>query len=258
MKLEELQHELMAYLTDGNIAIVESVVEQGGINSIARLNIYANAYRVRLREVIDTDHPVLGSYLGDELFNKMVKGYIDLFPSRFKSLRYFASRLPDYLSDETPFREYPVLSDLAKFERVLLHAFDAAEHSRMVFTDLQKIPQDAWPEMTFRFHPSVQLFNTDWNSVEIWQAIKQEAVPPAAEIHKGMCWLLWRNTERLTEFISIESTEYAIITSALEGSNFSNMCALLQNYLPSESVSSQAVTYLTQWVRRGLLHRVVC
>ena len=128
-ELREHQQQLMAYLLGQDSTIADHVVDQGGITTDVRLGIYRNAYRIRLRETIDVDHPVLGTYLGDELFDRMVDGYIDQHPSSFSSLRQFADRLPKFLSTNTPFSEHPQIAELARFERLLLTAFDAADAS---------------------------------------------------------------------------------------------------------------------------------
>ena len=69
--LQEQQKQLMAYLRDQQNNISGYIASQGGINTNARLGIYRNAYQMRLRESIEVDHPVIGTYLGDELFDLM-------------------------------------------------------------------------------------------------------------------------------------------------------------------------------------------
>ncbi len=200
------------------------VSQQGSISPERRIQIYADAYRIRLRECIEVDHPILGQYLGDELFDRMVEGYIRAFPSTFSSLRHFADNLPEFLGQQFPFKDCPILSDIARFERLLLFAFDAAESKRANIADLQAIPTHKWPEMTIRLHPSVQLFPTPWNVVESWRALKQKQTPPDAIEGKENVWLLWRNSEQLTEFKSLDDSEHSMIMGVLNGEPFSTLC----------------------------------
>ena len=73
------------------------VQESGLIDVNTRLGIYKNAYQVRLQETIDTDHTVLGQYLGDDLYQLMMNDYITQHPSHQFSLRHFSDELPNFL-----------------------------------------------------------------------------------------------------------------------------------------------------------------
>ena len=149
--LKELQGDLLKSLLEGKNLGTKHIKEQGDISKNERLNIYQNAYRLRLREVIENDHQILGLYLGDELFEQMVETYIDLYPSRYKSLRSFGNKLPEHLKAVDPFSDYPVLSKIAEFERTLLNAFDAKDESLLTFESMQSIRMVLWPEVRFEF-----------------------------------------------------------------------------------------------------------
>ncbi|WDE03815.1 putative DNA-binding domain-containing protein [Thalassomonas viridans] len=256
--LEKLQQQMIDYLLCDDEAICNKIVSQGAIDNHTRLDIYKNAYRMRLKETLDTDHDILGLYLGDELFEQMVNGYIDLYPSRYTSLRQYADNLPEFLATQPPFADFPLLSELARFERLLLTAFDAADVTRFTLEDIQDIAHEQWPGLVFHFHPSVQLAHMHWNSVESWQALKTGQAPDPAREHKS-CWLLWRNRDRLTEFRSISEEEASLFHMILAGENFSALCEfLLQNHDGSENdnVTTVALNYLSGWIEQGLLRKV--
>lgn len=178
--LRKLQRDFAQYLTADAGPLIDSVAEQGNIDRATRLNIYQNAYHVRLRECIETDHPMLGLYLGDELFEQMIMGYIRRHPSRYPSLRQFGMRLPEFLAQTWPFCSHPIIAEIASFERRLMDAFDAADSSLATLGDLQKLPAEQWPDLRLAFHPSLGLFEARWNSVESWRALKHEQTPPEA------------------------------------------------------------------------------
>ncbi|MFT4518712.1 MAG: hypothetical protein ACI9JM_001097 [Halioglobus sp.] len=246
------QHELMQYLTGHGSEIADHVVDQGNVSVDARLAIYRNAYRMRFTETLETDHEMLGLYLGDQLFDQMAADYIDTCPSEYRSLRQYADRLPVFLAESEPFSQHPILSELASFERLLLTAFDAEEGQRLDQAQLAALPAEQWPAMQLKFHPSMQLFKAQWNSVESWQALKAGQAPTAAQSSQGI-WLLWRNRERLTEFASVTTQEHSVLLMALEGAPFAQLCeALLENYRDDEA-GQVAVQYLIGWMEKGLL-----
>ena len=166
--LADLQKRFLGFLTDRGEDIRDLVVDDQGISADTRLHIYRNACRLRLRGAIDTDHEVLGRYLGDELFDRMVQEYIARYPSRFFSLRDFTAHLPVFLRETAPFSGHPIVAEIAAFERLLLDVFDAPDLPRAGVNRLRGLTLDQWPGLRLRFHPSVQLFNTRWNSVESW------------------------------------------------------------------------------------------
>lgn len=256
MKLEQLQKEFFKAVTGLEQDFTAHVVEQGGINKEERVSIYRNAYISRLKETIENDHEILGLYLGDELFDKMAAGYIENTPSSHRSLRFYAEALPGYLQQAPIFKVHPIISELAQFERLLLHAFDAAEAKRADIKQLQKIPEDAWPQLTFRLHPSVQILSASTNAVECWQALKSEQTPPPAKA-EDKSWLIWRNRERLTEFASLSNDENAYISYILAGFNFSQICDALSEFMNEDDVSAFSVSRLLGWLDTGVISELV-
>lgn len=255
--LQQLQHEFIAYLLHGDEQIAERVVEQAPVSRAIRLQIYRNAYRVRLRETLDTDHQVLGLYMGDDLFEQMVNDYIDRHPSPYRSLRFFADALPDFLRHTAPFADHPQLAELAAFERRLLASFDAADVERIDLSALVALAPTEWPTMRLQFHPSVQLFWASWNSVEIWQALKAETLPPVATPQPDSGWLLWRGEDRLTQFHSISPVATECLQHFLQGGNFAGACEQLARVTPHADVAAEAVNLLAAWLGEGLLVRIL-
>ncbi len=264
LPLKELQRQFLDYLQRQQLEephdMHQQVVDQGNITAVQRLEIYGNAYRIRLQKVIETDHPVLCAYLGDELFAQLLQGYLQVYPSRVRSLRYFCRQLPDYLSNTEPFSEHPILAEIAAFESLLLDSFDAPDRQRENFTAAQALPPEKWPTMRLRLHPSVQFFAAHWNSVESWQAIKAEKTPPGAgeiQLSSGeqgvLVWLVWRDRQRLTQFRSLDGAENALLSAIVSGHDFARLCEQLVNWYPQQQVAQQVVNYMQRWFADGLI-----
>lgn len=258
--LAKRQQQLLNFL-QGNQALQASdikdhILDQGGIDIGTRLGIYKNAYMIRLVETIDTDHPVLGSYLGDDLYDQMVEQYIKQHPSHNYSLRNFSDQLPHFLTQQPPFNQHPQIAELARFERLLLTAFDAPDAKRIKPQDLQDLPTDLWPEMRLRFHPSVQLFQSDWNVVELWKAIKAIQTPPEP-LNQIQNWLVWRNEEQLTEFRALDLPSLCLFMTFQQGHSFSQACETLLQHLAPETISSEALAILIRWIDHGILHDII-
>ena len=254
--LRRLQTDLLDYLVDQSSGIENYIAEGGLINKQTRLHIYGNAYRLRLRDVIDTDHELLSFYLGDDLFDQLVAGYIDTHPSTYPSLRDFCCEIPAYLKTTPPFSDHPILGELARFERTLLFAFDANDATVADMSELSGVPLDKWPNIQVRFHPSVQLFETNTNCVETWRALKQKTTPPEAIRIEDVAWIVWRTFERITEFRSLAVSEIVMIKTFLQGGTLAGVCEELLDYHKEDEVSEIAVKYISQWIQRGQVSKI--
>ena len=263
-QLKALQQGFFDYILQANLAndnlashpFNEHVVEQGNITANTRLAIYANAYYARLRSTIETDHEILALYLGDDMFEAMVRGYINSQPSRFASLRQYCDRLPEFLESDDSFCDFPQLAEIARFERRLLNSFDAADIDRASFSELQTLPAEQWPECQLRFHPSVQLFTCQSNAVEIWQAIKAEEVPPEPDIEHQRHWLLWRGETRLTEFISITPYQWLLLDGFIKGANFAEQCEAMLDFFDEQQAPVEVLQSLQAWFEMGLIQSI--
>jgi len=252
LNLHQLQQLVLDCVRAGDERLLPHLSSQGSVDQQVRLGIYSNAYRQRLKETIETDHPVLCQYLGDELLDQMAMAYVNSFPSGKPSLRNFCDQLGLYLSQAEPFADFPVIAELANFERALQNAFDAADSDPITFDALAALQPEQWPRLLLSFHPSVAIFTQHWNCVEIWQALKQDNDPPVRIASHGQ-WLVWRNSERLTEFRSMDEYEYRVLSAALEAYDFSTLAELLAEAVDPESVPQLISGYLQQWIADGLI-----
>jgi len=256
-RLIDLQQQFSDYLLSKSDDISTCIIDDGKLSKQKRLDIYKNAYSVRLKKCIETDHPMLCKYLGDDLFEKMANGYINNHPSHYTSLRQYCNALPDYLSDTEPFSSCPILAEIATFERYMLDAFDAADDDRVSIEDLKSIDPETWPTIKIIFHPSVCVFKAYWNSVECWQAIKNEDNPPEAFNGSQQYWLIWRGADLLSQFRSLTLDAYSMFNCFISGKNYADVCEALLSHIPEEQISEFTLRYLFEWLNAGLVTKII-
>ena len=252
-ELARLQQQFMDLLQGESSDITEQIAQQGQLDIQQRLSIYQSAYKIRLRAVIEQDHEQLGIYLGDDLFEKMVDGYLALYPSTHTSLRHFADKLPDYLATNAPFNDYPILADIAKFERLLLSAFDASDKALLNVPELESIEPQQWPNLILKLHPSVQLAAFNTLAVESWQAIKEKQTPPAPISSEPRFWVITRDAGRRTQYLSVDTQEYRLLNLLKQNTPFAQLCQSCLNELPGEQIAGFLITKINQWLERGWL-----
>ena len=250
--LAQLQRTFLAAMQGGAVEALRSQLMPGRhADAATGISIYRNAYHARLREALESDHPVLGAYLGDALWARLCEGYVTEHPSTVRSLRHFGDSLPAYLQRAGDFVATPQCAELARLERRLLDCFDAPDGARAEWGALLSAPESAWPGLRLRFHPRAQDFFADWNSVEIWRALKDEQTPPQPAPARNRHWVLWRDDELVTRFRSLDTEESAAFSHFLDGGDFAGLCDRLLSWRPAEETPAAALGLLNRWCGEG-------
>ena len=257
--LNQLQDGFQDYLLIPNPGhpFQSQVVGNGQASAEFRLQIYAEAYRLRLEEALETDFEALHSLLGDEQFHELCLRYIDAYPSSHYSLRYFGRSMSDFLRAVSPYAAQGVLADLADFEWSLVDAFDASDDPIVTVEDMGRLPPEAWPCLRFEYHASVQHLELTWNAPQIWAAIKNQQTPPAPEkLGSPQRWLVWRQDYQ-SYYRPLSDSEASALDCARAGKNFAELCEGLCAQMEEEKVAATAARFLQRWVSDGLVQNVL-
>lgn len=253
MQLKELQQAFKQHVFSGDNAVTDSIVSDK-LSSEFRLSLYANAYASRLIETLEKDFPVVMTMLGEITFYELCQGYIQKCPSVFTSLRWFGKNFAEYLRETAPYREHDYLIDMARFEWLLVDAFNAADQPSIGEADIAQVPPQSWPDLSFRFHPSVHTMPYRFNIIPIWQAHKGQKQLPVPEVLPGTtACLVWRHDLK-TLFRTVEEDEFRLLQAALDGATFSQLCELLIDSCDTqEQIPLRAASLLKAWISEGLI-----
>ena len=218
-----------------------------------RLQIYSDAYRLRLEDVLETDFEGLHSLLGDEQFHALCLRYIAAHPSSHYSLRYFGRSMSTFLRSASPYMAQGVLADLASFEWSLIDAFDAQDGRIVTLEDMGRLPPETWPHLRFELHGSAQHLELIWNAPQIWAALKIQQPPPAPEkLALLQRWLVWRQDYQ-SYYRPLNDAEASALDCARGGKNFSELCDGLCLHMAEENVATTAAGFLRRWISDGLI-----
>ncbi|MGB5834587.1 MAG: DNA-binding domain-containing protein [Thiohalocapsa sp.] len=251
--LRELQQEFQRYVLHKSQGIEHQVVGTARVDVSTRLAIYANAYRLRLIEVLQSDFEGLHTLLGDAEFEKLARTYIDRHPSSHPNVRWFGAHMAEFLCQTAPYDAYSIFEETARFEWALTSAFDSADSTSIDTDAVMQIPVEAWPDMCPVLHDSAQRLNLQWNTVDIWQAIKADDTPAQPQmLDSPVGWVIWRQDLQL-HFRSLEVDEAWAIDALIDGQNFGQICEGVCEWIDAQHAGDRAATLLKGWVTEGLV-----
>lgn len=251
--LKSVQLEMLHWLQHGDPLIKKSVTGTEKVTLETRLDIYANAYRFRLIEALEDTFPALHTLLGDEDFFNLGIAYLNAWPSKHFSLRYFGHQISHFLKVTDAYQEQPLLSEMAWFEWLLREAFDASDDAVLGMEDLQQINPESWPELKFIFHSSVHRVDLCFNIPQLWQAIDKEQ-PPIEMVEEDypVAWVIWRKNLR-TFYRSMDVDEAWAMDAMLSGSDFSDICSGVCEWVDEQHAAARVAGFIQNWINEGLL-----
>lgn len=217
-------------------------------------DIYANAYRARLTAALRDNYPVLYLALGDEMFDALASAYIELQPSRYRSIRWFGDGLAEFMDEHAELMPHPSLSDLARMDWALRQAFDAGEEDALLVTDLTQLAPDVWPSQKFSLRATVMLSHLNWRIEPVWQALNEDAdtetESPEPLAHT---LLVWRNALQC-RWRSLAQAEVAGLDALVADKRFAEIC---ERIIAADAAITPtgAALLLRQWVEEGLLKK---
>ena len=249
--LSATQARFQSFVLAGDGAVVTEIAGADDAFRRSRLDIYYNAYRLRLAEALATDYQVLHAYVGDELFDAIVQDYIEAHPSEFRNVRWFGGHVAAFLRQAPRYMEQPILADLARFEWTLGLAFDAADTAALRFEDIAAVPPDAWAGLRLSPHPALHIVDLRTNAVAVWNELKNADRGIAPEtLREPLRWAIWRK-QLSPYFRSLEADEAWALDAMMDHLSFGEICAGLCQWLPEERAAPRAAALLRGWVDEG-------
>jgi hypothetical protein len=251
--LARQQSDFQRGILSGDDQVLAEILDSPKEKRETLLGVYRYAYVSRLVEAMRNDHKLLHLYLGDEMFDAMGAAYVAAHPSQHPNLRWFSQRLPEFLKSSEPYRDHPVLSDLAALEKALNDAFDAADAPVLALTDMAAFAPELWNDLKFQPHPGACRLDVSTNASSIWLALKNEETPPDVVALEAPCRLLvWRHNVT-PMFRELGSEEAMMWDEAASGIPFGVLCAMLAAWQDPDGAAARGAGYLHGWVTAGLL-----
>lgn len=250
------ESRFQACVLGGNREIAAEIAGEDEAFRQARLDIYCDAYRLRLTEALATDYAVLKTCVGDSVFEALARDYLAAHPSVFRNVRWFGGQLADFLRSDSRYAGQPVLADLAQFEWTLGLAFDAADETAVRFEEVAAVPPQAWAGLRFAPHPALHVLTLRTNAVALWNEVKNSGSAIAPEnLAESVRWAVWRK-DYSPYFRSLQADEAWALEAMRSGAVFTEICAGLCQWVAPADAALRAAGLLRGWVDEGWIARL--
>jgi len=214
--LDRLQRLMCSAIGGRHEPQLLALIEGGGLQPEARLQIYRNHAILTLTEALKATFSVVCRLVDERFFCYAAHEYIgETLPSR-PCLAEYGESFPDFLASFPACRELVYLADVARLEwaiNLALHAERAIPCDRSILCTCDR---------ALTLHPSVQLVASQWPIERIWHANQPDGDNDAViDLDAGGARLLvfWRSDRVVIN--GIEESAHAFLHAIVQGARLS-------------------------------------
>lgn len=254
MTLDALQAELWELLVGAApVRDTALLVKGGSLSPDERVNVYAEMYWLRLRDVLRDEFPQVRAVLGDEDFDVLAAKYVKARPSTHFSLNWLGQHLPAFLRAH-PVEGAPFLADLAELEFTRSQVFIAPDSPVVGREALALVTPETAATARFTLTPAVQVLNQACDlralfraqaAADSWRSVEVSPTPTHLVVFR-------QGFEVFHDRVSPE--EAAALTLARQGATLPALCAAFVAF--GDEAPAQAFQAIASWVTEGLVARV--
>ena len=176
--LLELQMRLRRAVLGGDTAEIVSAIQGDGLDPAARLGIYRHHAFTTLGDALQGTFPVVCRLVDKRFFVYAAHEYLREHPPHSRCLVEYGADFADFLAGFEPCQDLPYMADVARFEWALNIAATVREATPLQAEALAAVPAQKAPYVALRLQPSLSYFASPWPIDAIWQANKEDEVPP--------------------------------------------------------------------------------
>lgn len=251
MNLHDIQAAFQRHVLNQDDAIEQAVAGTERLSARERLGIYTYAYMARLVESLGQSYPALLQVLGEAQFESTARAFVQRYPSRVRSVRYYGREFGNFLAERATDATGAMLAELACWEWTLAAAFDGPDASSLPVHAVAAVAPEDWARLQVRLHGSLQRVALSTDAVEWWRAATQDAARPATPRSTPTVeWVVWRQG-LTTSFRSLAPDEAWAVDATLRGRPFGELCEGLIDFVGDEAAALRGAILLKSWLTEG-------
>lgn len=209
-----------------------------------QLDVYINAYRFRLFDVVAEDYPVLRQYLGGTDFDALIRAFVeDQQPDNFNIAR-FAARLPDHVRAARP--DDVFAHEMCDLETLIAQLADAPETQALTQDDFSSVSPEQLMQTELHPRAALKLMRFTHPVNAYFQAVMDGEKPrtPAPETSH---LVVFRHEDEMWR-MPLDAHEYALLAQLFTGVTVGEALHDLD-----EGSAAHLTDWFARWIRNGLL-----
>lgn len=242
MSLAAIQRDFRCWLIDAPNQMKTRAIAGSG------LDVYHNAYRVRLSDCLRETFEKVFLWLGEDAFLAAARAHIEHTPPHGWTLGVYGAGFDHTLRALYP--NDPEVAELASLDWALCRAFDGSDADTVASTALASID---WDVAVLSLVPTAQIFDAVTNAGAIWSALSAGESPPAAALLPAPAAILVCRQGLTPCFRTVDAIEHQALKMIAAGKTFGAVCAALVERSGPDTGVQQAGAMLGQWLHDGLI-----
>lgn len=234
-------------------ASVASVIEgTESLPAVERLDLYANMYFFRIRDVLKEDFATLAYSLGEARFHNLVTAYLLAHPSSDPDLSRVGRQLPAFLAQGAAAE--PWWTSIAELEASRARVFDRPDFAPWSMDDLRRLDAEDWPDLRLRWAPASDLLLLPFDITPFWEAAEHGTATPETPREEASPVLVWREASTATvRHRRLDLASWAAARRSRDGGTFAEVCEAVAQIEGDVEAPRLAAQALLTWLSDGLV-----
>jgi hypothetical protein len=231
-----------AILANDAAPALPDIQETKTLSAVQRMNIYIDAYRLRLTAALRADYPTLCYALGDAAFEQHALAYINAHPPQSYSL-------DDYSAGFTgAFTGKDFLHDLARLEQAITLVFNGPESAPLTLEYMQGLSPDAVAELQLSPRAASRLLAFDYDVNDYLQLFRAGSAPAIPQ-PKPTYLYLYRHAHEVQRAV-LAPAAYELLRHLFSGETLDAAITHASTIYPDD-LAANFQNWFAEWIQQG-------
>jgi hypothetical protein len=231
---------------------LEAIVKPGSrLSALERVEIYADMYFYRIRDVLRDEYKRVVAILGDDSFHNLVTDYLIACRPSHPSLREAGARLPAFLAEHPLAERHPAAHDLAVLERLHLDLYDGPDIEVLTLDEVRALPPAAISTLHLQAIPGHAVVTSRFTLSASWRALGAgQTLEPIDQLPETL--LVWRQGLEVNHR-PVDVDEGPLLSMVGAGARLDQLCQRLVDIAPEDRAPERAFQIVGRWLADGLI-----
>lgn len=218
MPLNEFQTEFKNLMLRPRVKLnegseyISKILHDDHIPTSDRLSVYHNNIIGSLSASLCATFPMIENLVGEEFLKEMSRAFVFKHPPQNAVLHHYGEGFSDFIKTYEPARGLPYLSDVARFEWAINHAYYAEDDFPLPADALAKISNDKLTETVLNLRASATLIKSNYPLIDLWNFCLNNHPAPDMSVKNDHYVIVYRPALDV-QFVPLLQDEYAFLSA---------------------------------------------